>query len=226
MNELTRTAYLEAMGLDSYVSRRQLPGAAVTSRLAVLRRTPAAPVAAAMPLADMQNQLGTGRRRGARPAAPSRESAPPDANLPRFSLSAIVAGNWLWLEDLGEMPLAVEQVRLVEAMALALNCAAGDTQAAVDKPEVTLFDWPIHTNRQLDLGEEAARAAVTGFVGRKLDECNCVGLVLLGQACAGRVPVGEIGVRAVQTRSSQEILSSPELKQQVWRDLQPLLNPA
>ena len=35
MNELRRTAYLDALGIDSYVSRKQLPGAALTRRLAL-----------------------------------------------------------------------------------------------------------------------------------------------------------------------------------------------
>lgn len=235
MNELRRAAYLEAMGLDAYVSRRQLPGAAMTSRLSIVSPGTGTTAAPAAPLADMKDRLDTARRarpnpadaleRGsARSVAPAEEAAPVDANLPRFSLTAIVAGNWLWLEELGDMPLAVEQVRLVEAMALALTCVSGgDSAPALGKPEVALFDWPIHTNRQLELGEEAARAAVAGFIGRRVEQCNCAGLVVLGRACAGRVPVSEIGVRAVHTHSSQEILASPDIKQQVWRDLLPLV---
>lgn len=235
MNELMRAAYLEALGLDAYVSRHQLPGAAATSRLAIARRVPAATGAPTTPLEDMQGRLDTGRRGrskagdtlesdSARSAAPAPEAAPVDTNLPRFSLSAIMAGNWLWLEELGDMPLAVEQVRLVEAMALALSCALGDDSVpAASKPDIMAFDWPIHTNRQLELGEEAARSAVAGFVGRRLEQFKCAGLVVLGRACAGRVPVGEIGVRVVHTHSSQEILASPDIKQQVWRDLLPLV---
>ena len=36
MNELRRMAYLDALGVDSYVSRVQLPGAAATRRLAIV----------------------------------------------------------------------------------------------------------------------------------------------------------------------------------------------
>jgi hypothetical protein len=36
MNELRRMAYLNALGVDCYVSRTQLPGAAVTRRLAIV----------------------------------------------------------------------------------------------------------------------------------------------------------------------------------------------
>lgn len=235
MNELRRTAYLEAMGIDSYVSRRQLPGAAPTRRLVVAKRAVGAPAPTTGALARIQGQLDTiprlrpesGESAGVeRPSAPG-ERAAAASGVPRFSLSAIVAGHWLWLEELGEMPLAVEQVRLIEAMAMALSGATGeDTAVALNKPEVALFDWPIHTNRQLDLGEEAARAAVAGFVGRRLEQYRCAGLVLLGPSCAGRVPVEEIGVRAVRTHSSREILASPALKQQVWRDLLPLVRGA
>lgn len=236
MDELRRTAYLAAMGVDSYVSRRQLPGAAPTRRLVIVNRAAGAPEPTTGALARMKDQLDTTRRHRAepgesgaleRPSAPGEQGAPAASNLPRFSLSAIVAGHWLWLEELGDMPLAVEQVRLVEAMAMALSGATGEGAAApVNKPEVALFDWPIHTNRQLDLGEEAARAAVAGFVGRRLEQYRCAGLVLLGPSCAGRVPVEAIGVRAVRTHSSREILASPALKQQVWRDLLPLVKGA
>ena len=44
MNELRRMAYLDALGIDSYVSRTQLPGAAVTRRLAILVTPAKAPV--------------------------------------------------------------------------------------------------------------------------------------------------------------------------------------
>jgi hypothetical protein len=236
MNELRRTAYLEAMGVDSYVSRRQLPGAAPTRRLIIVNRAGGAPEPTIGALARMKEQLDTTRRHREqpgdtgsvkRPSASAGQATPAAPGLPRFSLSAIVAGRWLWLEELDDMPLAVEQVQLIEAMAVALCGATGEGAAApVKKPEVALFDWPIHTNRQLDLGEEAARAAVAGFVGRRLEQYRCAGLVLLGPSCAGRVPVEAIGVRAVRTHSSREILASPALKQQVWRDLLPLVKGA
>lgn len=85
------------------------------------------------------------------------------------------------------------------------------------------FDWPIHANRQLDQGELAARAGVAGFLARRLEQNRSRGLVLLGQAGAARVPLGELNVLTVCTASSAEMLSSPVMKQQVWRDLLPLI---
>jgi hypothetical protein len=118
----------------------------------------------------------------------------------------------------------------VQAMAGALQFVQGESQergenvaASAARPEVAQFDWPIHTNHQLDQGEEAAQAGVAGFIGRKLEQFGCCGLVFLGQRCAARMPVGELSMRTVSTASSAEILARPTLKPQVWRDLMPLV---
>jgi len=226
MNELRRMAYLDALGVDAYVSRRQLPGAAETRRLAVARPAPAgaprpgSPPAQITPLPEVVTALDT------RPTTREQTAQTPTtpesgAPVPRFSLSAIVAGDWLWLEELGDMPLTMAQVQLVDAMARALHRARTGT-APAGKPDTAQFDWPIHTNRQLALDEEAARAAVAGFVRRRLEQFRCTGLVLLGQTCRGRVPAAELDVPVVHTASSADILARPGLKPQVWCDLQPL----
>jgi hypothetical protein len=237
MNELRRMAYLEAMEIDSYVSRTQLPGAAVTRRLAIVPTT-AEPLAAdTVPhLADVSSDAGSraqpagftrpdfdlGARKNHPESEPPPQAAPGAAVVPRFSLSAIVAGRWLWLEELHGMPLATEQVHLVQAMAhaLAMSCGA---DIPVSKPEMAQFDWPLHSNRQLDQGEESARAGVAAFVSRRLEQCGCRGLVLLGQSAARRLPLSQLEVLCVNTASSAEILANPTLKRQVWQDLQPLL---
>ena len=247
MNELRRMAYLDALGVDTYVSRAQLPGAAVTRRLAivapltdtdheqagVLAGTPSTPVPS---LRDSQAEEKVSAR--PRSTAPGKASTPArprpqqrGESAPRFSLAAIVAGDWLWLEALPDMPLATEQVWLVRAMAQALaSCAAHnlDAEAVASRPDavqtdVAQFDWPIHTNQQLDLGEEAARAAVAGFVGRKLQQHQCRGVILLGKTCGKWVPQGQLEVHSVTTISSAEILARPSLKREAWRDLLPLI---
>ena len=47
MHELRRMAYLDALGVDSYVSRAQLPGAAATRRLAIVTASKTQQLAAA-----------------------------------------------------------------------------------------------------------------------------------------------------------------------------------
>ncbi len=238
MNELTRLAYLDAMGIDAYVSRGQLAGAAMTRRLVVVPTQPVSipasqgrvsaegagaaaadrtlPVAARIPKIDIIEKPPTP------PKATASAPAPRQAAVPQFSLVAITAGNWLWIEEMCGMPLATEQVQLIQAMAQAL-AVAGATRPSKNRPEVAHFDWPIHTNRQLDLGDEAARASVAGFIGRKLEQQQYRGLILLGEACKSRVRLDQVDCPlVVTTASSAEILDNPLLKQQVWRDLLPL----
>ena len=226
MHELSRMAYLDALGIDSYVSRAQLPGAAATRRLAIV----IAPSSQQLPAGVILEPL-LSQPQPVRPAAVSAQASASSQQgepVPRFSLTAIVAGDWLWLEELAG-PLTTDQVRLVQSMAQALSLChqspGVEVKPAVE-PEVAQFDWPIHTNQQLDLGEEAARASVAGFVDRRLGEHGCRGLVLLGQACVQRVPRQQTSVVTVNTMSSAEILAQPALKRQVWRDLLPLARKA
>ena len=226
MHELSRMAYLDALGIDSYVSRAQLPGAAATQRLAIV----IAPSSQQLPAGVILEPL-LSQPQPVRPAAVSAQASASSQQgepVPRFSLTAIVAGDWLWLEELAG-PLTTDQVRLVQSMAQALllsHASPGVEVKPAVEPEVAQFDWPIHTNQQLDLGEEAARASVAGFVDRRLGEHGCRGLVLLGQACVQRVPRQQTSVVTVNTMSSAEILAQPALKRQVWRDLLPLARKA
>ena len=143
MNELRRMAYLDALGIDAYVSRAQLPGAALTRRLVIVPapasdRVASAPSVAASPVMpatapprQAESQIPTidsDLRSPASTPAPPTESPRARANVPHFNLFTIAAGGWLWLEDLGDMPLASDQVQLVQAMARAL--------AGVSKPSL------------------------------------------------------------------------------------------
>jgi hypothetical protein len=245
-------AYLQALGTDVYVSRAQLPAAAVTHRLAIVRdRPPEVPAGRV----GEQSRTSRGERspvsgetliprleiagsspkqpEPARPATPAPAAA---GTVPRFSLTAIAAGGWLWLEQLQGTALAREQLQLVQAMAYALgriHPRADETESArpgaarpiaarpiAARPEYAQFDWPIHNNAQLDLGMEAARSSVAGFIQRKLDQYNCIGLVLLGQACEAIVPVEQIDCELLlRTLSSAEMLADSRLKKQAWAQL-------
>jgi hypothetical protein len=223
MNDASRIAYLDAMGIDTYVARVRLPGAAASLPRAVLSRAPD-PAPLAMPASLLRDTVsgpaaGTSRDHsavGSRPSVEATDQRGSPDPVTRFSLAAILAGRLLWLEELQDRPIAAEQVQLVQAMARALG--AGD-----EKPQVSRFDWPIHNNRQLDLGESAASAALAGFIGRKLEQQTCRGVVLLGEQCRLRVPLDQLGAATVvNTVSTAEMLVEPRRKKQAWRDLQPL----
>ncbi len=222
MHELTRMAYLDALGVDSYVSRQQLPGAAPTRRLALLQVTPQpAPVADQSAVAQPQMPRLDEAPRPVpvtRPTAPpTRNNATPRGSVDRFSLAAITAGGYIWVEELVQVALAREQVQLVHAMARAVSRDAA-------APNVQQFDWPLHNNHQLDQGEDAARAAVAGFLQRQIDQQSCRGLVLLGDGSPRRVALDMLGdIAVVKTLDTLSLLADPQLKKQAWRDLQPIV---
>lgn len=219
MNELQRLTYLQAMGVDTYVSRIQLPGAAQTRRLAIVSR------ANEMPTADVDVNDPVARQSS--PVIPRVDSlvASPAASATTvrvatpavsFNMAAVFAGGVAWLEALEGRPLAREQVKLIHAMARAIN---GD----VAVPKVAQFDWPMHSSRQLDQGLDAARAALAAFLLRHIEEQDCRGLVSLGEVGAEFIDREQLaGVTCVTTLSTFAMLESPARKKQVWSDLQPL----
>lgn len=234
-SELRRLAALDAMGIQAYVSREQLPGAAVTRRLAIVRSAPAvgglsqvpgippgslqvpklgtAPPIARVPPIEVTASVPTPRREAAKaqPATPLR-----------FSLAAVVAGGWLWLEEIDHTRMTSEQLQLVQGMVRALSNADGSKDRDEQPPllEVEYFNWPLHNNRQLDQGEEAARHGVAGFVQRRLELHQCSVMVLLGETCRSRVPLDLLDCRRVLAiPSTASMLANPLDKKMIWREL-------
>lgn len=227
MNELTRTRYLQALGTEAYISRRQLPGAAVTRRLAIVRKPPARdiPQDVSAPVSSAANAVAAPvkmPRLEAVPKAAAQESAAPQPAQrkedPKFSLVAISCGGWLWLEEQTHESRLSDQLLLIQAMASALGLMS---QGEGGRAQATQFEWPIHNNRQLDQGEQAARSSVAGFIQRKLEQLGCQGLVLLGAEGEGRLALDQLECsRLVRTLSTAQMLRNPLLKRQACRDLQ------
>ncbi len=233
MHELTRRAYLDAMGIATYVSRAQVSGSANTLKLAVVKRpdpraakpamveSPAAPISAAsgslaqMPSVDFETPQRT------QPVVLEKPSAAGAGVTPtvEFGIVAFISGSWLWLEELPpQQVLMRDQVQLVQAMASAMGPDVG-------KPEVAQFHWPITTNKQLDLGEAAARGALGGFINRKLEQASCRGVVLLGSACERWIPVDQLSAEhRILTVSTAEMLVDSSSKRRAWRDLLPYVS--
>ncbi|NND66783.1 MAG: hypothetical protein HKN19_04265, partial [Halioglobus sp.] len=150
MHELRRLAYLDAMGVNAFISRRQLPGAAHTRRLALAVQGMHSSPAAAPPMDRVaQPEPDAPPRRKAQPApvAARRPAAGSGVAPEHLTLATVLAGQWLWLEDIGGDPLAQEQVWLIQCMARALAVAgstavpgAGLPESAA--PDVALFQWP------------------------------------------------------------------------------------
>jgi hypothetical protein len=236
-NELRRLAALEAIGIQAYISRQQLPGAAVTRRLAIVRSAPAAAALPQLP-ATHSGALQVSTTGVAPPitrlpqieapvpapvTTPRRAAAVVPAASPlRFSLAAVVAGGWLWLEETDNTGMTREQLQLVQGMVRALCIAGTGTDRDRQPPlqEVEYFKWPLHQNRQLDQGEEAARHGVAGFVQRRLELHQCSAMVLLGEACRSRVPLQMLECpQVLVVPGTAEMLANPLAKKQAWQEL-------
>jgi hypothetical protein len=222
MNEPQRLSYLQAMGIDSYVSRAQLPGAAQTRRAAIVRElqvppsigpSTSPPMASQSPplVPRIDSRVESKPMPSDAPASPRLEGA-----VVRFNLAAVFVGGVVWLESLDGRPLAREQVKLIHAMARAIR---GDVAA----PSIAQFDWPMHTSRQLDQGADAAKDALAAFILRHAQEQQCEVVVALGETAAGFIDSAQLAtVTLAVTRSTFEMLEDPACKRQVWSDLQSL----
>jgi hypothetical protein len=229
--ELNRLRYLAAMGITPLVSRRPLPGAKATRKLA-LRSPPEAPVSVPQPAAAPAPAAGEQRSAGARlaadlrrdersmtapapvetaPAAPATSATPAE----RFRLAVLFAGDRLWLEDMGEDALARDQVDLVEAIVAALR----HPESADARPDVRQFDWPLHGNAQLDLGPDEAASALAGFLGRQISEREPVEIVCLGAEAARRLRGLDLGCALRELPSTRQMLSEPLVKRRAWHAL-------
>ena len=214
--ELRRLRYLAALGVTPLVSRAPLPGAAPSRKLALrerssLSRQSPAPRDTAPPSPRVLRDAALAT---ARPA-PGGQCETTDPRATRFRLAIIVCARRLWLEDLGDEALATEQLQLVVAIARALEHGAGEAA----EPAVTQFDWPLHDNRQLDLGADEAAAALSSFLRRRLHERACVELMCLGQAAAERVAPLALSCPVRHLPATKALLRDPLRKRELWREL-------
>ncbi|GAB5414651.1 MAG: hypothetical protein Cons2KO_22540 [Congregibacter sp.] len=138
-----------------------------------------------------------------------------DSNVDRFQLAIVFSGQRLWVEDLQGDALAQDQLRLIGAMARALN----HPEVKTAEPMVSQFNWPIVAGQQLELGPEEARASLEGFLQRKLDEAACVELICLGEPAWQRLQPLSLPCARRRTLSSRELLQDPSRKAQAWADL-------
>ncbi|WP_439102491.1 hypothetical protein [Congregibacter sp.] len=238
--EIRRLRYLQAMGVPVYVSRRALPGAAVSSKYvlresrtalvidpggeAEQRRTAKAPQTTASPAAqalreslrqDLDRQKPPLKAASDRAGSREAKAASRQGSTPRFRLAAMMTKGRLWLEDLGDEALAQDQLQLISAMARALDHPVKDEANVA----VTEFRWPLHENAQLGLSSDDATAALQGFLSRQLEENACVELICLGDACKTLLKDLAIPCARRTIPSSRDMLKHPSTKRDAWKAL-------
>jgi len=125
----------------------------------------------------------------------------------------------MWLDQTEPATISQDYLQLFKSILYALNLNQEGFQAHQ-------FSWPMHNNHQLDLGPEAARDALSGFVGRLLAASPCDGVVLMGETAVSRVNTEQLGLKqVVKTVSAWQMMQQPELKKTAWKDLQGLRRP-
>lgn len=226
------------MGVTAYVTRRALPGAAPTARLGVRRPVAVSPAGAAARDVPAKGRGKTGAsapeelrrmlapREGVNTKPPVNEqsanvrqtgkTAPQAARAvaERFRLAVLVCADRLWLEELGEGAIAREQVELVSAIGRALKHPEKSPPARVGQ-----FDWPMHDNGQLDLGAVEAAASLQGYLGRQLDDHQCVTLCCLGEPAHARIKGLSLPCATQILPSTRELIESPLRKRELWERL-------
>jgi hypothetical protein len=215
MNELQRLAYLEAMDITSFVSRRDLPGAAPSRRLVAISRaqTPASNTGRES-IPDLSALVPESRPSRATPAAtaPVSTRAAGATESPVFSVVATAAGGWLWIDEIpaGREP-GDDYGQLVIAICRALGLPG--SAASVDR-----FNYPVAA--RLAGGVDEARQALFGFLSGRLSRTEAHGLILLGEFAERWFDRTCLeGRRVVQTVSAWRMLREPQLKARAWEDL-------
>ena len=220
--EMARRQALEAMGIDVYVSRYDMPGAAPAVRQKLVQIEAAEVVssdisarAAIANKASSTPALRAGSTINTEPTStPSQSGGASLVNSTEtvtFSMLLASAGPFLWVEQLSDGLVRQDQLALINAMARALS------------PDVSVrqqqFDWPMRGNAALSGDEESAKQALQGLIQRMAREVDAKRVVVMG-ACPF-LP-DRIAQSAVVIPATMAMLQNPALKREAWQALKPL----
>ena len=220
--EMARRQALEAMGIDVYVSRYDMPGAAPAIRQRLVQKEPAevttsdsparaAKVHTASPSPAPRADSPTNTERTSTPSQSSGVSPATSTEAVTFSMLLASAGPFLWVEQLADGLLRQDQLALINAMARALSADVSVRQQQ--------FDWPMRGNTALSGDAESAKQALQGLIQRMAREVDAKRVVVMG-ACP--VLPDRIAQSAVVIPATIAMLQNPALKREAWQALKPL----
>ena len=233
MNEVQRLAYLRALGVESFCSRRDLPGALPSKRVRVIRRRRLAEqvlaesgqqarrarVSSKFPGRDLREPASSFRLEASGKPAATDQPARGDGleEMPIFTLAVATAGGCLWLDSLppGRRP-GPEYAQLLDAISRSLDFPDGEV-------DVAQFDLPMSGALRLGGDLDAARDSLQGYLVRRLEQLSPRVVVLLGdldQPWFNRECL--VDCRVINTVSAWRMLREPRLKSVAWADLKRL----
>jgi uracil-DNA glycosylase len=140
---------------------------------------------------------------------------------------ALIPGGLLLVDDCDPRQLnSQDYQRLLHNIVFALGLGKQSI-------EVQPFQWPMVTGGQADQGVDAARQTLQAYLARQLEEGAIKYLLLMGEAASqyaiNQLPVDnaltahqEHPVQLLSTLSASRMLTDPQLKRQLWQQLQPL----
>lgn len=206
MNELQRQAYMEAMGVDCYMPRLQLPGAAV-SQLCVLPEVPVSIVAEKTAQSEVSDAPADSTQLRAASSGASRAiqamfDQPPNAEAPAQGSNAssieeaadfiksaatkkqtvpsfnlsILRGANIMLID-NAIPGHIDPNSYMQLLQnLLFALGMGKQQLSLDA-----FSWPMSHNSQIDQSKSAAIQTLEAFLNKRVEQDDIAYLVLMGE---------------------------------------------
>ena len=209
--EMARRQALKVMGIVSYVSRYDLPGAAPAQRQS-LSPPPAPPVMQPPDAPRSKAPSTVSSQRVQSHAAPESSVVKPAGDAVQFSMLIVSAGQFLWLEQLPDGLIRQDQLALINSMACAVSGAGFEmTQQQ--------FDWPLRGNSALGSDAESAKQALQGLIQRMAREVDARRVVAMGDC---QFLPDRIAQSAVSIPSTMAMLVDATHKQAAWQSLKPL----
>ena len=215
--EMARRNALQAMGIPSLVSIRDVAGAKPSARKLIPNQKPVAerpvarpevagrdvsrpPISAAIPPTPDE---GTPTR--SQPAERKAESV-------QFSMVLVAAGPFLWVEQLTDGLIRQDQLALVAAMARAVS----GSSVSVNHQQ---FDWPPAGASALNSDSDSAVQALQGLIQRLARDHEAKRVIAMGPCDYLPSRIADAGVRIPSTLA---MLDNPQLKATAWEALKPL----
>lgn len=157
--------------------------------------------------------------------------------IPRFCLAFIPLGSWLLIDS---APTAANGEYSPELKRLLANISVYLAPKVEGSPSIHLVKWPMLASKSVDQSRSQAIAAVSHKLKTLVQRFSCNKVALLGAAAADIcLDMPEVQVDAIRetslaalypdtqtvvSHSLGEALKLPELKAELWIDLQKLLD--
>ena len=243
MQSVQRLEYMKQLGIDVYVPRIVLPQArasATAMQPQPARKKHLVSAVSAGTGPEPRRETPTSRPAldlpdlavatpATRPAPMPRPKLQTATTAPvRFQLLTVAFHEHvLFVSELRTAPLAPALEASVLQFLGELMFALGRPAARASAPGY--FQWPLVNRQGADTSVELARDVLAGFLERQLRETRPQHVVLLGDQAAEHIqPQGEgllnFPVQVWRGQALGKLFARPQLKADLWRQLQPLID--